>query len=325
VSAGASHPQRQALGVLAAALGLPTVKPFSGRAAPTVEHTTVAGQPATNIRPAGLPPWPALLVSNGATPDGRTHPLIFRLGLALARSGYAVCIPDLPGISAGELTPAAHGAALACTTELADDTRTRNGRVGLIGVSLGATLALLVGADRTLAPRISVVVCIAPFSDLEKVMLLATTGMYRSDGGLEPYPVPDELSLGLARSLAALVTPGSGLSRDAMQDLLQNSDPERFDALFAALPSSVRETIAALSPVHSVAGLLAPVEIATAPRDRYFPLAESLALAAINPNVTVTVTSALGHALPRLELGNLAGLRPLNRFFVRSIEAAAAA
>ncbi len=57
----------------------------------------------------------------------------------------------------------------------------------------------------------------------------------------------------------------------------------------------------------------------------YFPLAESLDLAAINPNVTVTVSSALGHARPRLALGDLAGLRPLNRFFVRSIEAAAAA
>ena len=352
MNARPAQAQLQALGVLAAALGLPGVKRLAGRAAPTVEHTTLAGQSATVIRPNAPPPWPALLVANGATPDGRAHPGIVRLGLALARSGHAVCIPDLPGISAGELTPATLDAALVCATELADDTRTRNGRVGLIGVSVGATLALLVAADRTLARRISVVVCIAPFSDLAKVALLATTGVYRSDAGLEPYPVAPLLSSGFARSLAALVPAGPDVAdldvadspdpswtdahsirvpgparpaADAVRELLDNRDPERFDDLFAALPSSIRETIALLSPLHSVARVLAPVEIATAPRDRYFPVAESLALAAVNPKVTVTVTSALAHAVPKLDLGNLtnlAGLRPLNRFFVRSIEAA---
>ncbi len=322
MSARASHPQRQALGVLAAALGLPSVKGLRGRGAPRVESTTLGGQPATIIRPAGPPPWPALLFANGATPDGRAHPVIVRLGVALARSGHAVCIPDLPGITVGELTPATLRAALACTAELADDPGTRNGRVGLVGVSLGASLALLVGAEQRVAPRVTVVVCIAPFADLEKVMLLATTGMYRGQGGLEPYPVPATLSLGLGRSLAALVPAGSPASKEAVEALLENGDPARFDPLFAALPESIRETIASLSPINSVSRLLAPVEIATAPRDRYFPVAESLALAELNPNVTVTVSSALGHAIPRLELGNLAGLRPLNRFFTRSLEAA---
>jgi acetyl esterase/lipase len=133
--------------------------------------------------------------------------VIRRLGIALARSGYSVGIPDLPGIAEGELTPATVQAAVACATATADDPGARGARVALVGVSVGGTLALLAAAEPTLAPRVSVVVCIAPFSDLAQVMLLATTGMYRSERGLEPYPVPDSLWLGLERSLLALVPP----------------------------------------------------------------------------------------------------------------------
>jgi pimeloyl-ACP methyl ester carboxylesterase len=342
--------QRQAFSILAAVLGIPGTGMVGGRHAPNAEQTELAGRPATLITPASPPPWPAFLFANGTTPDGRAHPVLLRLGLALARSGYAFCIPDLPGVPSGELTPAALSAAVDCTIELADDPRTRRGRPGLVGVSVGGALALLVAADQKLAPRISVVVCIAPFSDLEKVILLATTGTYRGERGDEPYPVPGSLSLGLGRSLMALLPPDvseggpdrkqrdlehAGLSLEpgllqgasdpagaAVGALLANRDPERFDSLFEELPRSIRRAVAALSPVHSVSQLLAPVEIAAAPRDRYFPAAECYALAARNSNVRVTVTSALGHAVPRLDLANLGGLRRFDQLLVRSLRAA---
>ena len=70
------------------------------------------------------------------------------------------------------------------------------------------------------------------------------------------------------------------------------------------------------------AGLRAPVEIVTAPRDRYFPVAESRALVAASPRVRLTVTSLLAHATPRLDPRYLAELGRLNGFFVRSLHAA---
>ena len=100
-----------------------------------------------------------------------------------------------------------------------------------------------------------------------------------------------------------------------------NRDPARFDALFAALPEHVRATVAALSPVRAAPGLRAPVEIVTAPRDRYFPVAESRALAAASPLVRLTVTSLLAHATPRLHPRYLAEFGRLNGFFVRSLAA----
>ena len=66
----------------------------------------------------------------------------------------------------------------------------------------------------------------------------------------------------------------------------------------------------------------APVEIVTAPRDRYFPVAESRALVDASPRVRLTVTSLLAHATPRLDPRYLAELGRLNGFFVRSLLAA---
>jgi pimeloyl-ACP methyl ester carboxylesterase len=352
---GVLRAQRQAAEILASTLGLPGAAALSrGRRQPAILDGHLGSHPATIIKPAGPPPWPTFVFANGATPDGRAHPVVQRLGVALGRAGYAVHIPDLPGVANGELTPATLAAAIACTSEVAESSDTREGRVALVGVSIGATLALLVAADRRLAARISAVACIAPFSDLAKVMLLATTGMYRgSGGGLQRYPVPPALAAGLARSVAEMLSGADaatlgqelrtlavdsidplsqlrspsreqlGPAATAVRELLANRDAGRFDALYEALPAGIRETVESLSPVCSAERVLAPVEIATAPQDRYFPVAESLALAA-RPQVRVTITSMLAHATPRLDPRNLAGLARLDRFFVRSLLAASA-
>ena len=293
------------------------------------------------------------LATIGATPDGRAHPGVRRLGVALARSGYLVFIPDLPGIAAGELSPRTLGAAVDCATRAADSTEAERGRVGLVGVSVGGTLALLAAADRNLAARISVVACIAPFTDLENVMMLATTGTYPAPGGPEAYAVPPSLPVGLARSLIAILPPTSdvralrrlvdgldptsadplrvlrespcrslGPAAAAAQELLINRDPGRFPSLYAALPESARQAAVSLSPLRCAGKLLAPIEIATAPRDRYFPVAESLALASEARDVRVTVTAALAHAVPTLSLRSIGGVARLHGFFVRSLAAA---
>jgi hypothetical protein len=101
--------------------------------------------------------------------------------------------------------------------------------------------------------------------------------------------------------------------------LLANTDPARFDELYDALPDHVRRAVVSLSPVHVAQGLRAPVEIATAPRDAYFPVSEARALAAASPHVRLTVTSLLTHATPRLDARYVAELRRLDALFVRAL------
>jgi hypothetical protein len=348
--------QAHAAAVLATTLDLPGMSVLAHLSkTPRSDDGVLAGTAATIVRPAGSPPWPAVVFVNGATPDGRAHPMVLRLSLALARSGHLVFIPDLPGIAGGELSPATLAAAIEFTQVAAGMAESANGRVALAGVSVGASMALLAAAEPSVADRISTVVCIAPYSDLAKVMLLATTGMYRDAERLVAYPVPEYLGVGLARSLAAILppTPAIGglcddlraldpasadplatfrarsfdeLGDDAVRlfSLLANRDPARFDDLYAALPAHVRAAVEALSPLHAAARLRAPVEIATAPRDTYFPVAESRALVDASPRVRLTVTSLLAHATPRLSPRYPAELGRLNAFFVRALAAAGA-
>jgi len=346
--------QADAATVLGATLDVPGLSQLTRRAKePSTQDSIVAGAPVTIVQPSGPGPWPSLVFMNGATPDGRAHPMVLRLSAALARSGRRVFIPDLPGIAGGELSPATLTAAIRFTDATVEMPETSHGRVALAGVSIGGSLALLAAADSTVAARISAVVCVAPYSDLAKVMLLATTGSYREDGKVVPYAVPPYLAVGLARSLAAMLPPtpataalltelrsldpasasarefreeafrAAGAEAMTLFELLTNRDAARFDDLYNSLPAQIRSTTVDLSPLHVAPRLCAPVEIATAPRDKYFPVAESRALVAASPHVRLTVTSLLAHATPRLSPRYLAELGQLNGFFVRALAAAA--
>ena len=155
------------------------------------------------------PPWSTVVFMNGATPDGRTHPTVLRLGTALAGTGHLALIPDLPGIAGGELSPATLAASIGLTADAVTASDVAQGRVALAGVSIGASLALLTRRAHAWR-RISAVVCVAPYGDLAKVMLLATTETYCEQGRLVVrYPVPPYLAVGLARSLAAMLPPSA--------------------------------------------------------------------------------------------------------------------
>src|SRR5690348_18478697 len=105
-SSSALRAQTHALTILGTTLSLPGTSALAriGKR-PTFSETTLAGTSTTVVRPSSSPPWPTLVFMNGATPDGRRHPTVRRLGLALARAGVLVLIPDLPGVAGGELSP----------------------------------------------------------------------------------------------------------------------------------------------------------------------------------------------------------------------------
>jgi pimeloyl-ACP methyl ester carboxylesterase len=313
---------------------------------PRVEETVVGGAPSTVVRPGGGDgPWPAIVFFNGATREGRYHPKVQRLERGLARAGFLVVVPDLPDLRLGEITLKTAAVAVGAAQAAAERPDVRAGRVSLYGVSVGASLALLTAESPLLSNRVTVVGGEAPWVDLKRIIRLTTTGDY--DGvryEFDPYA-----ALAIARSLAAGLAapegpkllaqlesvpdddpdPLAGFDADAYQgsaralvDLLENSDPTRFETLYARLPTRLRASVAALSPLHSVSRLRAPAELASAPHDDYFPPAESRALARASPRVRVTVTSTLDHAVPRPSLGDIAGLFSFEGFVVRFLRLA---
>ena len=341
--------QTRAATVLATTLETPVLADLARAVTrePRLEETTVAGSLATVARPAGRGPWPALVFVNGSTVEGRRHPTVRSLASGLARAGFLVVVPDVPGLATGALSGETVQSTIAVARAVADGDEARAGRVGLVGVSTGGTLALVAAREPGLAGRISVVSGVAPYSDVRQVVRIATTGTYLRAGRLEPARADPYLLEVVARSLALAIPPGEerdgllaalesgepgvgevaalGPRGQAVARVLLNRDPARFDALYGALDASVRARLERLSPLDGGGRveIAAPVELASGPQDKFFPIDESRAVAEIAPRLRVTVTGALDHAELEPTVRALPDLARLNGFVVRSLRSAA--
>lgn len=322
--------QADATVVLAVTLEAPVLGPIAKVATdePLERDAPIAGTPALLVRPSGDGPWPAIVFVNGATRHGRRHATVRRLAQGLARAGFVVVVPDPPGLSRGEITLRT----LRAVTAVTRTTAARYGKVALLGVSVGASLALLAAAE----VDVSVVAGLAPYADLRNVIRLATTGR------VEPF-----VRLVIGRSLAAALPPGPDRRRllahmlavpwesaapfatlrrrpddSPLVRLLVNRDPRRFDRLYAALPASLRAQIRRLSPLARARRTRAPVELASAPVDKYFPLSESEALVRALPHARLTVTKILRHAVPDPSPRGVADIVRLDAFAARVLRLA---
>lgn len=337
--------------VLEAPVLTPAVEAVSGE--PTFEDLSVAGNPTLVVRPAGEGPWPAVFVVNGTVPEGRELPEVRRLAEGFARAGYLVVVPDLPGLTEDRITPETVSETVEVAREVSERSDARGGEVALVGVSTGATLALLAAERTNLRGRVSVVAGVAPYSDIRTVVSVATTGHYRDGGGFRRHEADPFLSYAIARSLVAALPPGEdrrtlsgeleeidredpnpladlrsrptedlGPEAASVVRLLANEDPERFEALYGALPEGVRADLRALSPLAGAGRIDAPVEVATGPQDKYFPASESYELERVAPGRRVTVTRALDHAELDFSPGDAPAFAAFDAFVVRSLREA---
>lgn len=218
-----------------------------------------------------------------------------RLATALARSGQRVLVPDLYGIDRGEIGDRG----VAARVRVAGAT---SGRFAFYGVSVGTTLGLLVAEQPTVAERVSVVAGAAGYVDLPDLIRIATTQRFESS----PF-----LFECVERSVRAAA------AGEAVEALLANRDPARFDALYAAVPDEVRASIERLSPRHGAERLRAPVLILADPNDKYFPPEHVARL----PQAQVTSTTVLRHADLGLGLRDLVRLAPVLSFVARALKA----
>jgi putative flippase GtrA len=109
-----------------------------------------------------------------------------------------------------------------------------------------------------------------------------------------------------------------------VHELLANRDPQRFDALRAALPVEVDAVLEQFSPLRVAGRLDMSVELVSAADDGYFPLAEAEKLAAALPHARLTVTSLLDHVRLRPS-ARVRDLVRFTRFTARSFGAAVGA
>lgn len=320
-------------------------------ATPKVEDVTIDGVHVEISRPGGTGPWPGFVFITGAHPDRRREPVVQRVARGLARAGFVVAVPDLPGLGEGEVTRHTFESARKVTHAISELPDVRGGRIALAGASTGAGISLVTAADPALASRVSVVCSIVPYADIQEIVRLATTDSYSTDGG-SAHPVTSLLRRTVGRSLVSalpegvdrdrLIVPLRAVADDdidplrhlrgvpvtthearAVVDLLLNRDATRFAALYERLPSIVIDDLEALSPIRIAASVRAPVETIVPPSDPYFPIQEAIALSGQHPRGRITVTGVLDHTRPSITAQKVTDIVVFLRWTARCLGTAA--
>ena len=348
--------QARAVVVISSVMDAPVLTPVAEAVSgePRFGEATVAGNPALIARPAGDGPWPAVFFVNGTVPEGKKLPEARRLAGGFARAGYLVVLPDLPGLREDRITPETVAETAEVARAVSDRPDAAGGDVSMVGISTGATLALLAAERPDARGRVSLVAGVAPYSDIRTVLNVATTGAYEArEGAFVRHEADPFLSYVVARSVISALPPGEdrrrlsaeitavgreapnplgglrlrrpeglGPAAAAVLALLANRDPARLDGLYANLPEGVKRDLEALSPLAGTGRIKAPVEVATGPEDKYFPASESRNLDAIAPDLRVTVTPAIDHAELNASPENAASFATFDAFVVRTLREA---
>lgn len=261
----------------------------------------------------------SLVLAPGFSPEGRDDPRLLPVAESLARAGFAVRVPELPGARRLTLDPAD----IAAMRRAAEAEGAAGRRVALAGISFAAAPALLAGQ----APPVELVVTLGGFRSIEAAAVFAATGAHRVPGedawrreAPSPFAagafllaiaeaMPDRADRGLLRlaGLRVLEDPAAALddlARDmtaggrAALELVAERDPARIPGRLAALPVLARERLAALDPAG--AALSACTLAIHGLEDTVIPWTQTAALAAALPpgRVVAVLVPGFGHVDP---------------------------
>lgn len=148
--------------------------------------------PALLFRPHAARPLPAWVMLHGITVPGMRHPALLRFARAVAGSGAVVIVPEIEAWKRLRVDPAqADRAVGAAASFLAARPGVREGGVGVVGFSFGATQALVTAAGPAGRPAVRSVVGFGGYCDLRRTVEFMLTGEHEWRGErarLEPDP-----------------------------------------------------------------------------------------------------------------------------------------
>ena len=244
---------------------------------------------------------PAFVIALGLHPADPGDPRVRALLDGLGARGFAVGLVESPALDADRLQPDAPNDLVAAFDVMAKQPSVDSHRIGLLGFSVGGSLALLAAADPRIAPRVRLVEALGAYASLEDVARATLTGSYRTRAGSVPWS-PDQLTrMAVPQNLIELLAPPAdqapllnwqavhdratappeGLSPEGDQilELLRSGDEVSFDAALASLPASAAAVLRKLSPAASGARVQAPVYLMVDRHDPLIPAVESVNLA----------------------------------------------
>jgi pimeloyl-ACP methyl ester carboxylesterase len=225
-----------------------------------------------------------LVLVHGYAPAGKDEPRVQEAAALLARAGFDVAVPTIPGLTRGRLRPADVRPVVATLAA-------RAGPTVVVAVSVGAGPALLAAADPAVRDRVGVVLSLGGYASAPELLRFFVTGEYAwQDVRGRVTHEPAVVRSFLQANADLLDTP----AREAL------ADPDRAAAALAAPSPAVTDLLAALSPERVAAKIAARLVLVHGVDDRAVPYTESLRLAAARPARTRVV---LVHLLDHVEAG----------------------
>ncbi len=299
---------------------------------PPVREPLVAGSLEGALwRPAARGRWPALVLVHGLTPAGASDPQLAAAAARLARAGFVVAAPDLPGLRAERLRPDDARPVGEAVRAVAARREVRPGPVSIVAVSVGLAPVALALRDPAVEARVRLVLALGGYADARELIRFFTTGAYGFGDTRGRMPVPAALAEGflaanldlvhdprdraaVAEALRGRTLPATaGPEARAVLSVVENRDPARVDALLDALPPATRALLDALSPARQLRGTRVRLLAVHGRDDRVIPFTESLRLAAALPGrARVVLVDLLAHVegqrSARQQLGDFARL-----------------
>lgn len=277
------------------------------------EEPSVRPLPAATTRPLAVDLYarpalrraPGLVLVHGLSPEGKDDGRLREAATLLARSGWAVAVPTVEGLTVLRLRPEDAGVVSATVRALR---AAGYEPAALLGISLGAGPALLAASDPAVAESVAAVLALGGYASAVELLRYTLTGAYTYGDVSGRREVMEEAIAQFARANRELVD-------EAGRRLVDNRDPTRLDPLVQALPEGTRRMLEALSPGRVVSGLRAPLFLIHGRQDPAVPFTESLRLGAAaraaGRPVRVAIVGAVGH----VEAGGRADIADLLRLW----------
>jgi len=253
-------------------------------------------------RPSGGDRHGAVVVVIGAAPRARTDPRAVRLAKSAARAGVVVLIPELEHLLDDKMVPEEIEALVAAFRYLREQEFVDGERVGYLGFSVGAGMALVAASDPRISDDVAFFGSFGGYYDLPDVIAAVTSETITYSSQREDWHPDDRAVRVLQRSLIYHVDDAGDrdiLTRIFLEDdesarqelgelsprsrlifeLLDNRDPDRAQELLAQLWPQDVAILRRLSPSASIDGLRTELFIVHDRHDKFIPYAESRRLA----------------------------------------------
>ena len=235
-----------------------------------------------------------LVLVHGYSPEGKDDPRVRQAAALLARAGFDVAVPTIPGLTRGRLRPDDIAPVVATLAARAAPTV-------MISVSVGAGPALLAAAQPEVRDRVRVVLSLGGYASAAELLRFFLTGDFRW-GSIQGHVDHDPAIV------RQFVEANVDLLDAPAREIL--ADPVRAVSVLDHPPARLASVLDQLSPERVARQIRAQLVLVHGTHDPAVPYTESLRLAAARPERTsVILVGVLAHVEASRGASWLSGMR----------------